>query len=107
MTLESTFGFALVLLAVASVGLAWIIFALRRESTLICSSAYNTRRLCAALQQRLVNAEKNSSTSLAVEVASLSDAVSRLRQTHQRFQGRFDMHAAKENALHEAHGGGS
>jgi hypothetical protein len=41
--------------------------------------------------------EKTAPVNLAAEVTSLAEQVSRLRATHQRFQGRFDKYIALEH----------
>lgn len=90
MTLANIFVFVLAWLAVDSVALAWIIYATRQESKTTRSSVAQLRHAYATFGSKLATVEKQSPTKLAVEVADLADAVSRLRAMQQRFQGRFD-----------------
>lgn len=46
--------------------------------------------------KQLAALDKVAPVNLAAEVVSLSEQVSRLRATHQRFQGRFDKYVALE-----------
>lgn len=96
MTLESILLFALALLAAGNVGLALLTYFLRQQ-------AKSTAGQCARFESRFVTVgiklgelQKASPVNLAAEVAALSEAVARLRATHQRFQGRFDQYMGQE-----------
>lgn len=91
----------LVLLVAGVVALAWIISAHKRqmqEEASLRSTSVNRLLIhvdrhaqqLTEISAKLHELEKQSPTRLAAEVVSLGDAVERLRQTQQRFQGRFD-----------------
>lgn len=97
MTLDYIFAFALVLLAAGSVVLAWLILILRNDVTSLrgTNSTFERRFVNTAI--KLGELTKASPASLAAEVAALDDAVSRLRATQQRFQGRFDQYMSQQH----------
>jgi hypothetical protein len=96
MTDAAIFVFALVLLAGTNVGLGSLIYATRREARATRSIVDKWRQAWPAFAERLKNVEKQSPTTLAAEVAELSEAVARLKATHQRFQGRFDQFVTQQ-----------
>lgn len=86
--------FALVLSVAACAALAWITFDTRKRLRDVSSSSAMTAKsstmLCNALVKRVETVEKQSPVALGAQVAELSEAVDRLRKTHQRFAGRID-----------------
>lgn len=88
--LQIMFAFALVLVVAGSVALVWIISDLKQRTRALESSLSTCVSSCAKQLARLVVVEKQSPITLAAKVDELSEAVERLRKTHQRFAGRFD-----------------
>lgn len=96
MTLDYIFVCALVLLAGTCVGLAWLILILRKDVNSLRGQASTFERRFVNTAIKLGELQKISPVNLAAEVASLAEAVARLRATHQRFQGRFDQYMGQE-----------
>ena len=93
----------IVLFAVCA-GLAWLNYgAVRAVRTLRGQIGRHERMLTQAsiklgeLRQDISTLQKVAPVNLAAEVVSLGEQVSRLRATHQRFQGRFDKYVALES----------
>jgi len=99
----STYGFAFALVAVPFASLVWIIW-LRLTLALESQRATTTQlqktlhAIAAELRKGLSEAQRAAPATLAAEVADLAAAVSRLRTTQQRFQGRFDQYVGQERA---------
>lgn len=100
MDAASIFAFVLALVVAANVALAWIIYDLRRQtqatasslSTIASAFAKWRDRLTeqsAKLSSKLAEVEAQSPLELGVKVVELSEAVERLRKTHQKFAGRI------------------
>src|SRR5262245_5937044 len=107
MTFDSIFGFVLVLVVVGNAGLAWTIYATRRETRAqalrLATCAKNlvdlgskSSNAIAKMREAQLALERQSPTTLGAQVAELSDAVERLRKTQQRFAGRFDRQMGHE-----------
>jgi len=92
-----TYAFALVLVAASCVVAVWRTFELWRKVQALASSLDRRHESYAmdsrATENRLSKLEQQSSVALGARVDELSEAVERLRKTHQRFAGRF--HAEK------------
>lgn len=100
METSSIFAFVLALLVAGNVALAWIIYDLKRQtqatasslSTIASAFAKWRDRLTeqsAKLSSKLAEVEAQSPLELGVKVVELSEAVERLRKTHQKFAGRI------------------
>lgn len=96
MTLVNILLFALVLHAVGSVVHAWLTSCQGRTLRGMAGQCERFERRFVNVGIKLGELTKASPTNLAAEVAALSDAVSRLRQTQMRFQGRFDQYVGQE-----------
>lgn len=92
---ESTFVFALVLVAAGLVALAWIIFDLKRQHRELDSWRSTSANVLQSFDKRLSECEKDAPASLAARVEELADAVNRLKLTHRRFAGRFDQYVSR------------
>lgn len=90
------FGFALVLLAATNAVTVWLIFSLRKDANSLLGTAATFERRFVNIGIKLGELQKASPVNLAAEVVALSEAVARLRATHQRFQGRFDQYMGQE-----------
>jgi hypothetical protein len=99
MDAASIFAFVLALVVAGNVALAWIIYGLKQEtratasslSTIASAFAKWRDRLTeqsAKLSSKLAEVEAQSPLELGVKVVELSEAVERLRKTHQKFAGR-------------------
>lgn len=102
MTHASIYGFALVLLVGAVVALWLTILSIRKAAQTTHGTVERALGVLKAFAARLALVEKQSPTTLAAEVAALSEAVGRLRQTHQRFAGRFDQYVGQQLAKDHA-----
>lgn len=114
MDAASIFAFVLALVVAANVALAWIIYDLRRQtqatasslSTIASAFAKWRDRLTeqsAKLSSKLAEVEAQSPLELGVRVVELSEAVERLRKTHQKFAGRISQELGAENPVNVAH----
>lgn len=90
MTLANIFGFALVLHAGVTVALVWTIFGLKQRLLALELQRSTTASNFVKAFTKLGELQKQSPTVLAAKVEELSEAVERLRLTHQRFAGRID-----------------
>src|SRR5262245_29645342 len=98
MTDDFIYVFALVALAGMNVVLVLLIFSLRHRLSAMAGQCERFERRFTTVGIKLGELTKASPVNLAAEVVSLSDAVARLRATHQRFQGRFDQYMGQERA---------
>lgn len=100
MEISSIFVFVLALLVVGNVALAWIISDRRRETQAVAlwrstidkrlseyGAKWNAELL--KIRAKLDAVEAQSPLELGVKVVELSEAVERLRKTHQKFAGRI------------------
>lgn len=99
----STFVFALALVAVVCAALVWTISerhtqALESLRSMSASYEKNTSARLAMLAKQISDARREAPTTLAAEVAALTEAVAKLRDTQRRFQGRFDAHMGRERS---------
>lgn len=108
MDAASIFAFVLALVVAENVALAWIIYGLRQQtqatasslSTIASAFAKWRDRLTeqsAKLSSKLAEVEAQSPLELGVKVVELSEAVERLRKTHQKFAGRISQELGAEN----------
>ena len=102
---NDTFVFALVFAAgvsVAGVWIIWLTLAARVNSWTTTQRAYFDRqhqtiaKHNAQMTERLKELEGSSPVKLAAELAELSEAVERLRLTHQRFAGRVSQRLSSQ-----------
>lgn len=92
----ATFAFALALVAVVNVALAWTTYVrLMQELESVRST---TQKDLWNFAGKLAELQKHSPTSLAAEVGELSEAVAKLRDIQRRFAGRFDAYVHHEGA---------
>src|SRR5262245_57548321 len=96
MTDDFIYVFALVALAGMNVVLVLLIFSLRHRLSAMAGQCERFERRFTTVGIKLGELTKASPVNLAAEVVSLSDAVARLRATHQRFQGRFDQYMGQQ-----------
>lgn len=108
MILENIFVFVLALVAFGCVALGWTIFDLKRQmrdaessrSTTVSGCVESLRRLTATLKEhgaKLAELEAQSPVELGTRVVELSEAVERLRRTHQRFAGRVSQELSQQD----------
>lgn len=100
MQTSNIFVFVLALLVAGNAALAWIIYETRRETKATASSLSTIASAFAKWRDRLTQLHSETSAKLAeveaqsplelgVKVVELSEAVERLRKTHQKFAGRI------------------
>ena len=100
MDAASIFAFVLALVVAGNVALAWIIYDTRRRTLGTASSLSTIASAFAkwrdtltqkqsALSAKLAEVEAQSPLELGVKVVELTEAVERLRKTHQKFAGRI------------------
>lgn len=92
--------FALVFVVGVSVIVGWTISDLRRQ---VLAQASSLDIWVKNFKPELAKLAAASPVKLAAEVAELSEAVERLRRTHQRFAGRFDQYVKPQRgAVYDA-----
>lgn len=107
MDAASIFAFVLALVVAENVALAWIIYGLKQEtratasslSTIASAFAKWRDRLTeqsAKLSSKLAEVEAQSPLELGVKVVELTEAVERLRKTHQKFAGRVSQQLGED-----------
>jgi len=96
----STFASVLVLVVVTNACAVWLTYTrltqvmeFRKSTTDNWLRSFNKR--LDAVELTISDVKRTAPISLAAEVAGLTEAVARLRATHQRFAGRFDAAMSK------------